>query len=135
MTRIIRSAGRCTYEDQKREAKRYAKQFRAERMPKFLGYFERALTLNPRGSRWMVGARLTYVDLSLFQVMRGLAYAFPNAMAQRRRRYPLLHALAARVAAQPRIAAYLDSPRRLAFNNEGIFRHYPELDARKAARR
>ena len=123
------------YEDQKREAKRYAEQFRAERMPKFLGYFERVLRLNPRGSRWTAGARLTYVDLSLFQVMRGLTYAFPNAMAQQRRRYPLLHALAAQVAAQPRIAAYLDSPRRLAFNNEGIFRHYPELDARKAARR
>jgi glutathione S-transferase len=127
--------GSLYYEDQKREAKRYAKQFRAERMPKFLGYFERALRLNPRGSRWIVGARLTYVDLSLFQVMGGLTYAFPNAMAQRRRRYPLLHALAARVAAQPRIAAYLDSPWRLAFNNECIFRHYAELDARKAARR
>ena len=123
------------YEDQKKEARRRAENFREERMPKFLGYFERALTLNPRGSRWMVGARLTYVDLSLFQVMGGLTYAFPSLMAQRRRRYPLLHALAARVAAQPRIAAYLDSPRRLAFNNEGIFRHYPELDARKAARR
>ena len=126
--------GSLYYEDQKREAKRYAKQFRAERMPKFLGYFERVLRLNPRGSRWMVGARLTYVDLSLFQVMGGLTYAFPSLMAQRRRRYPLLHALVARVAAQPRIAAYLDSPRRLAFNNEGIFRHYAELDARKARR-
>jgi glutathione S-transferase len=123
------------YEDQKREARRYAKQFREERIPKFLGYFERVLKRNPRGSRCMVGTRLGYVDLSMFQVMAGLDYAFPNAMAQGRRRYPLLRAVTARVAAQPHIAAYLASPRRLAFNNEGIFRHYPELDARKTAQR
>src|SRR5436190_15633575 len=60
------------YEDQKREAKRYAKQFRAERMPKFLGYFERVLKRNPRGGRWMAGARLSYADLSMFQVIKGL---------------------------------------------------------------
>ena len=118
------------YEDQKPEAKRYAAQFRDERLPKFLGYFERGLKRNPRGRRWMAGAQPGYVDLSMFQVMMGLNYAFPNAMAQGRRKYPLLGALAARVAAQPRIAAYLESPRRLAFNNQGIFRHYPELDAR-----
>src|SRR4051812_30525728 len=118
------------YEDQKREAKRYAKQFRAERMPKYLGYLERVLKKNSRGSRWMVGGRLSYVDLSIFQLMRGLEYAFPNAMARSQRSYPLLNALAATVEAQPRIAAYLASPRRIAFNNDGIFRHYPELDAR-----
>ena len=118
------------YEDQKAEARRYAQQFRAERIPKFLGYFESVLKRNPHGSRFLVGARLGYVDLSMFQVMHGLDYAFPNAMAQGRRKYPWLNALTARVAAQPRIAAYLDSPRRLAFNNQGIFRHYPELDAR-----
>jgi glutathione S-transferase len=123
------------YEDQKREARRYAQQFREERIPKYLGYFERVLKRNPRGSRFMVGARLGYVDLSMFQVMAGLDYAFPNAMAQSRRRYPLLRALAARVATQPHIAAYLASPRRLVFNNEGIFRHYAELDAGKTAHR
>jgi glutathione S-transferase len=127
--------GSLYYEDQKREARRYAKQFRAERIPKFLSYFERVLQLNPRGNRHLVGARLSYADLSMFQVMAGLDYAFPNAMAQGRRRFALLRALSARVAAQPRIAAYLASPRRLAFNNEGIFRHYPELDARKKAHR
>ena len=127
--------GSLYYEDQKLEAKRYARQFREERMPKFLGYFERVLKLNPHGGRWLVGARLSYVDLSMFQVMKGLEYAFPNAMAHGRRRYPLLRALTERVAAQPHIAAYLESPRRLAFNNEGIFRHYPELDARSPQRR
>jgi glutathione S-transferase len=117
------------YEDQKREARRYAKQFREERIPKYLGYFERVLKRNSRRSRWAVGARVSYVDLSLFQVMTGLDYAFPRAMAKRRRSHPLLRALAGRVAALPRIAAYLESPRRIPFNNDGIFRHYPELDA------
>jgi glutathione S-transferase len=37
-------------------------------------------------------------------------------------------ALHDRVAARARIAAYLASPRRIAFNRSGIFRHYPELD-------
>jgi glutathione S-transferase len=127
--------GSLYYEDQRREAKRYARQFREERIPKFLGYFERVLKLNRRGRSWLVGARLSYVDLSMFQVMKGLEYAFPNAMSHSRRKYPLLNALSERIAAQPRIAAYLASPRRLAFNNEGIFRHYPDLDTRKAARR
>src|SRR3954469_15883952 len=119
------------YEEQKREAKRYAEQFRAERMPKYLGYFERVLKRNSSGSRWMAGARLTYVDLSMFQVMTGLDYAFPNAMLKGRRKYPLLRKLCMGVAALPRVAAYLGSPRRIPFNIDGIFRHYPELDARK----
>jgi len=123
------------YEEQKPEARRYAQQFREERIPKYLGYFEQVMKRNPRGSRWMVAGTLTYVDLAMFQVMSGLDYAFPRAMAQGRRKYPSLNALTARVAALPRIAAYLDSPRRLAFNNEGIFRHYPELDARRPSRR
>jgi glutathione S-transferase len=121
------------YEDQKREARRYAERFRAERLPKYLGYFEGVLKRNRRGH--FVGTRLSYVDLSMFQVMAGLHYAFPNAMNQLKRGLPLLYALGGRVAAQPRIAAYLASPRRLQFNNGGIFRHYPALDARKPVRR
>jgi len=77
----------------------------------------------------MVGARLTYVDLSMFQLIAGLTYAFPRAMANSTRQYRRLLALHGRVGERPRIAAYLASPRRLAFNNQGIFRHYPELDA------
>jgi glutathione S-transferase len=116
------------YEDQKPAARRYAVHFRAERLPKYLGYFEDVLKRNRRG--YLVGARLSYVDLSMFQLMAGLHYAFPNAMARSKRRYPLLHALGKRVAEQPRIAAYLASPRRMPFNIAGIFRHYPALDAR-----
>ncbi len=120
------------YEDQKHEARRRAAVFRNERLPKFLGYFERVLERNPRGSRHLVGRALTYVDLSMFQVIAGLRYAFPHAMARARRRYPLLHALSDRVAALRRVSAYVASARRLPFNQEGIFRYYSELDSRRA---
>lgn len=118
------------YEDQKAAARRRAEDFRRNRMPKFLGYFERVLERNPRGERWLVGARLTYADLSLFQVVEGLSYAFPRAMARQMKRHPKLAALHDRVAARPRIKAYLASERRIPFNEQGIFRHYPELDDR-----
>ena len=113
------------YEEQKREAKRRAKDFRAQRMPKFLGYFERLLEAN-RGR--MLGRRLSYVDLSVFQVIAGLRYAYPRAMRSIEPAHPRLLALHDTVAALPRIAAYLGSKRRIAFNQQGIFRHYPELD-------
>jgi glutathione S-transferase len=122
-------AGSLYYEDQKREAKRYARHFREERVPKFLGYFETVLRRNPLGTECAVGDRVTYVDLSLFQVMTGLRYAFPNLMKQLAPAYPLLDALTERVAVLPNIAAYLKSKRRIKFNRMGIFRRYPELDA------
>jgi len=121
-------AGGLYYEDQKKEAKRRAADFVANRLPRFLGYFEAVLAANPRGPAHLVGARPSYVDLSLFQMVAGLQYAFPNAMAKAPRRYPHVVALHARVAARPRVAAYLASDRRLPFNRQGIFRHYPELD-------
>jgi glutathione S-transferase len=112
------------YEEQKPEAKRRAENFLAERMPKFLGYFERAL----RKEGHFVGGGLSYVDLSMAQVLWGLAYAFPHAFARYRRKIPRLLALRDQVAERPRIAAYLASDRRLPFNEDDIFRHYPELD-------
>lgn len=117
------------YEDQKPEAKARSAAFIRDRIPKFLGYFERVLRQNPKGANHMVGDALTYVDLSLFQVIEGLTYAFPKAMAKRKAEYPGLLALHDEVAKRPNIARYLASPRRLAFNQEGIFRHYPELDS------
>lgn len=117
------------YEDQKPEARRRAGDFRRERMPKFLRYFEIVLARNPAGPRFLVGARLTYPDLSLFQVVEGLRYAFPIAMRRLERKVPRVTALHDRVAARPRLAAYLASPRRIPFNESGIFRRYPELDA------
>lgn len=114
------------YEDQKVEAKRRAKEFLSARLPKFFGYFERCLGRN--GGERLVGDRVSYVDLSMFQVMAGVAYAFPKAWAAAEGSYPLLVALRDRVSSRPRLAEYLASPRRLAFNENGIFRRYPELD-------
>jgi len=116
------------YEDQKKEAKARATAFLVHRLPKYLDYFERVLRSNPDGAGRPVGAELTYVDLSLFQLAEGLSYAFPEAMAKFTTRYPGLAALRDSVKARPKIAAYLASPRRLPFNEDGIFRHYPELD-------
>lgn len=117
------------YEDQQHEARRRAADFTANRIPKYLGYFERVLECNARGDRYLVGRRTSYCDLSLFQLVAGLRYAFPRAMALLEPRFPSVVALHNRVAARPHIAAYLQSPRRIAFNEQGIFRHYPELDA------
>jgi glutathione S-transferase len=116
------------YEEQKPEAQRRAADFIRLRLPKFLGYFEGVLARNPRRGGFSVGGRLSYVDLSLFQVVAGLRYAFPNAMARVMPGYPRLAELHDRVAARPRIAAYLGSKRRVPFNESDLFRHYPELD-------
>jgi glutathione S-transferase len=118
------------YEEQKKEARRRTADFLQNRAPKYLGYFERALGTNARGRHYLAGAEPTYADLSLFQIIAGLSYAFPRAAAKSARKYRRLFALHARVQELPRIAAYLASPRRIPFNNDGIFRHYPELDAR-----
>ena len=116
------------YEEQQTEARRRANDFIANRIPKYFGYFERVLEGNPQGERHLVGARTSYCDLSLFQLVAGLRYAFPRAMAELEPRFMRVAALHARIAARPRIDAYLKSARRIAFNEHGIFRHYPELD-------
>ena len=117
------------YEDQKPEAQRRTADFLKERAPKYLGWFETVLTRNPDGPGHLVGGELTYADLSLFQVIAGLRYAFPRAMQRIEAAVPNLVALHDAVAALPKLKAYLDSPRRLPFNEQGIFRRYPELDA------
>ncbi len=114
------------YEDQKPEAVRRATAFVKERIPKYLGYFERVLV--GKGKNHLVGDALSYVDLSMFQLLRGLEYAFPKAMAHTAKSIPHLVALSERVAARPNLATYLASKRRIAFNEDGIFRRYPELD-------
>jgi glutathione S-transferase len=116
------------YDEQKKEARRKAADFLKNRVPKYLGYFEKILASNRRAGRYLFGAKLTYVDLSLFQIVAGLSYAFPKTMASGARKYRHLFALHARVQERPRIAAYLKSPRRIPFNEDGIFRHYPELE-------
>jgi glutathione S-transferase len=122
-------AGALYYEDQRKEARRRAGDFLKNRVPKYLGYLEDVSAQNASGKNYMVGGKVSYVDLSLFQVIAGLRFAFPYAMARAERKYPRLIALHSRIQDRPRIAAYLASPRRIPFNNDGIFRHYPELDA------
>lgn len=116
------------YEDQKAEAKRCAAEFRSARLPKFLGYFENVLAANPDSDDWLVGTACSTADLSLFQIVAGLRYAFPVALDDMAGRAPRVMALAERVAARPRLADYLASDRRMAFNDDGVFRHYAELD-------
>lgn len=115
------------YEDQKEAAQARAKAFREDRIGKYLGWFETILTRAPSGG-WLTGEAPTYADLSLFQVVEGLGYAFPKATARTGAEIPRVLALADRVRTLPRVAAYLASPRRIAFNEQGIFRRYPELD-------
>jgi glutathione S-transferase len=115
------------YEDQKPEAARRTADFLAHRLPKYLGYFEQVLDRN--GGVYSIGETFSYADLALFQIVAGTRYAFPRAMAAQELKHPLLAALHQRVLERPRLAIYLASPRRLAFNEKGIFRRYPELDA------
>jgi glutathione S-transferase len=114
------------YEDQRAPAKKRTEDFWNERVPKYLGYFEGLM--EEGGSSYITGRKATYVDLSLFQIVDGLRYAFPKRMKVFERRIPGLVDLHDRVASRPNIKAYLSSDRRIAFNEDGIFRHYDELD-------
>jgi glutathione S-transferase len=118
------------YEDQKPEALRRAAEFCRSRLPKFLQWFESIVVRNAAGPRHLVGGKLSYADLSLFQLIEGLRYAFPQAAERALARTPAIVQLHDRVATLPKVAAYLQSARRLPFNEEGIFRRYPELDIR-----
>jgi glutathione S-transferase len=121
------------YEDQKAEALKRAEDFRGSRVPKFFGWFETVLQRNTRNkgkeAPHVVGSRLSYADLSLFQVVDGMLYALPKATKRALKKTPLLGALHESVPRHKRLAAYLASERRIAFNQQGIFRRYPELDA------
>jgi glutathione S-transferase len=114
------------YETQKPAARDRAATFRHNRLPKFLGYLERNLE---RNGEVLIGSSVSYADLAAFQIVEGLSYAFPRAMARIRGDIPRLLALRDQVAQRPRLLRYLTSPRRLPFNQQGIFRHYAELDS------
>jgi len=118
--------GELYYEDAKPEARRYSENFLGKRVPKYLGYFDRVLKKS--GGVYALGRRLSYIDLSLFQLVEGLRYAFPKAMTRIEPEVPRVVAVRDRVAERERIRKYLASPRRRAFNESGVFRHYPELD-------
>ncbi len=119
--------GEFYYEDAKPEAKRFTENFLAERAPKYLGYFEKVLTKS--GGAYTLGRKVTYADLSLFQLVEGLRYAFPNAMRRIERDLPRVVAVRDAVAERPNVKTYLASRRRIPFNVDGVFRHYPELDS------
>ena len=114
------------YEEQKKEARRRTADFLSQRLPKYLDYFERVLGSTKKG--YLLGRTLSYPDLSMFQMVTGLRYAFPNALGRLERRYPRVMEVQKRVAGHPRLAAYFASERRIPFNEMGIFRAYPELD-------
>jgi glutathione S-transferase len=114
------------YEDQKPEAERFTGNFLDARLPKYLGYFDGVI--GKSGGPFTFGRKLTYVDLSLFQLVEGLRYAFPKAMAEAERKFARVVTVHDRVVGRKNVAAYLASPRRIPFNESGIFRHYPELD-------
>jgi glutathione S-transferase len=119
-------SGWLYFEEQRPAARRRTKDFWRYRVPKYLGYFERLL--DKSGGRWLAGRKLTYIDLSLFQIVEGLRYAFPDRMKSFQRRVPRLIDLHDRVAQRPNIKTYLSSDRRIPFNEDGLFRHYGELD-------
>ncbi len=124
------TASSLRYEEQMPAAKERAAFFCKERIPKFLHYFEHVLTHNTASQgKYLVGHGFTYVDLSLFHTLEGLTYAFPRTLAKHRATIPALLDLSARVQQRPRVEAYLQSPRRLAFGEDGIFRYYPELES------
>ena len=116
------------YEDQVEEAKKRSANFIEMRIPKYLEYFEKILNNNKSNSGWLISDKLTYPDLSLFQIIEGLNYAFPNAFSKIGKNYPKTLALREGVRNRPNTAAYLASNRRIPFNTKGVFRHYPELD-------
>ena len=118
--------GEFYYEDAKPEATRFSENFLRNRAPKYLGYFE--TVLEKSGGPWLLGRKFTYIDLSVFQLIEGLRYAFPKAMKRLERDVPSLVGVHDRVEKRPNIAAYLASKRRIPFNESGIFRRYPELD-------
>lgn len=116
------------YEEQKDAAVLATERFHEFRVPKYFDYFEKVIERNPAKSGWLVGNDLTYADLSLFQLVEGMAYAFPNAWGRVSGKYAGTVAIRDRVSERPKIKAYCDSDRRIPFNDGGIFRHYPELD-------
>ena len=116
------------YEDQVEEAKKRSANFIELRIPKYMDYFEKILTNNKSNSGWLIGDKVTYPDLSLFQIIEGLQYAFPKAFSKIGKKYPKALALRDAITVRPNTAVYLASDRRIPFNTMGVFRHYPELD-------
>lgn len=118
------------YEDQKTESKRKSQDYIANRLPKFLGYFERVLQGEAsKGGKWLYGGNFTYADLVLYQCLDGVKFAFPNATKriEKEGKFGKVFELHRAVQERPKIKEYLASERRQKYS-QGIYRHYPELD-------
>lgn len=120
------------YEEQKDAALEKARDVREKRLPKFLAYFEACLGFNKEKGggegRFLVGSRLTFADLVVWQVIDGLRFAFPKEMEARAGEYPdLLKGFYEGIKQEGGLKEYLKSERRLPYS-QGIFRYYPELD-------
>ncbi|SMY24333.1 unnamed protein product [Zymoseptoria tritici ST99CH_1A5] len=114
------------YEDQKDASLLKAKDVRENRIPKFLSYFERVLKGNGDG-KYLVGERVTTADVTVWQVLDGLQFAFPKEMAVRRKEFEALFKWYEGFKEEKGLKAYLGSERRLPYS-QGVFRYYPELD-------
>ncbi len=116
------------YEEQKDEAAAANEKFHELRVPKYFGYFEIVIARNSSASGWLVGDALSYGDTSIYHLVEGMNYAWPKRWASVAGNYPGMCQIRNRVAARPNIQSYLASERRIPFNTNGVFRHYPELD-------
>ena len=81
-------------------------------LPRWFGFLERLLKANHGGTGYLVGDGLTVADLALWYAVE---LAVDNELGAALPAHPLLEAWYRRVAARPRIAGYLKSPRRPAF--------------------
>ena len=118
------------YEDQKEAAKQHSHEYLSNRLPKFLGYFERVLKGEPsQGGEYLYGGNLTVADLVLWQGVNGTEFAFPKRMAKLREggEFKRVFELCERVGERERVKEYLGSERRMSYGM-GIWRRYKELD-------
>ncbi|KAI0792264.1 glutathione S-transferase-like protein [Abortiporus biennis] len=126
-------ASELYYEDQKEAALDRAKNYRENRLPKFLNHFQAVLASNPEGESnggsYLIGSRTTTADLVLFHVLDGVEFAFPKRAAALKAtgKYDSIFKLKERIQSEKGIKEYIESGRRGKFSL-GLFRHYPELD-------
>ncbi|GJJ07708.1 hypothetical protein Clacol_001913 [Clathrus columnatus] len=113
------------YEDQKPEAKRRAEDFRENRIPKFLTHFETVLQNNSSGV--LVGSTISTADLTLFQVLDGLHFAFPRRIGALRKSGEYTHVFQLYDRVKDELKDYFGSKRRREYSM-GLYRDYPELD-------
>ncbi|CAG2239709.1 glutathione S-transferase-like isoform X1 [Mytilus edulis] len=109
----------ASYFTQVEETKPYIERFAAERIPKYLSYFESVLKYNNGGKGFLFGDKLTYVDLTLFWVLKATEASYPDAWKSADC-CPLLKLFRDRIERRPNIAAYLNSDRFVPLENNSM---------------